>query len=143
MRKGYKLEAQIQKVLDYVNSIGYHAHKNNPRRTVDGVYLEGEPFDYEIMTPMFIDCFDAKEVKGEVWAMHKKDIMQAEHLKHAKNAGIRAYFLIQFGAGTYPLMIDIDSVIDLLKRNIKSIPMTLGKRWDVVEVLKNDSTTNN
>lgn len=139
MRKGYKLEAQIQKVLDYVNAIGYHAHKNHPERTVEGVYRKGEPFDYEILTPNIKDCFDAKEVKGDTWNMKKKDIVQAEHLKHVKNAGLRAYFLIQFGVGTYPLMIEVDKVICLLKQNTKSIPKSIGVKWDVPEVLKNDS----
>lgn len=139
MRKGYKLETQIQKVLDYVNAIGYHAHKNHPERTVDGVYRKGEPFDYEILTPSIKDCFDAKEVQDDTWNMKKKDIVQAENLKHVKNAGLRGYFLVQFGAGSYPMMIDVDKVVNILKKNKKSIHKNLGVKWDVPEVLKNDS----
>lgn len=138
MRKGHKLEQQIQKVLDYVNGIGYHAHKNHPNRTVDGVYLEGEPFDYEIMIPGRTDCFDAKETSGEIWHIKEKDIKQADNLKHAKKSGANAYFLIQFGKGTYPMMIDVDCVINVLENNKKSVPKALGVKWDLVEVLKND-----
>lgn len=136
MRRGYKLEAQIQKVLDYANTKGYHAHKNHPNRTVDGIYLEGEPFDYEIMIPGRIDCFDAKEVKGDVWHLKEKDVKQANHLKHAKNVGAIAYFLVQFGINTYPLMIDVDKVIETLKSGKMSVKKNEGVRWDLIEVLK-------
>lgn len=143
MRKGYKLEAQIQRLLDYVNAIGYHAHKNHPKRTVDGIYIEGEPFDYEVMTKSTTDCFDAKEVQGSVWRLQKKDIVQADHLKHVKNAGARAYFLVQFGVNTYPLMIDIDKVIERLKSGNKSVTKDMGIKWDLVEVVKNDGRADN
>ena len=68
MRRGHYLESQIGKVFDHLNSIGIHAHKNHPHRTVEGTYLEGEPFDYEVMSSP-PHCFDAKEAQGDVWPL--------------------------------------------------------------------------
>ncbi len=134
MRKGYKFEQQIQKVLDYVNSIGGHAHKNHPERTVDGTYIKGEVFDYEVFLPHYKACFDAKEVETDTWRMQQKDIIQAENLKHCKNAGISAYFLIYFKSKGV-LQIDVDKVIEILKKGKKSISWTLGENWSLLEVL--------
>lgn len=131
MRKGYKFEKQIQKVLDYVNSIGGHAHKNHPERTVDGTYIKGEVFDYEVFLPNYKACFDAKEVVTDTWYMLKKDIIQAENLKHCKNAGLQAYFLIYF-KNRGVLQIDVDKVIKVLEQGKKSINYTLGCEWDLL-----------
>ena len=132
MRKGHKFEQQIQKVLDYINSIGGHAHKNHPERTIDGTYIKGEVFDYEIFLPDYKACFDAKEVATDIWHMAQKDIVQADNLKHCKNTGLEAYFLIYFkNRGVY--QIDIDKVIQILEQGKKSISYTSGCEWELLK----------
>lgn len=135
MRRGYKFENEIQKVADYINSVGGHAHKNNAERTIDGIYLKGEPFDYEIFLPEYKCVFDSKECKTDVWHMQKKDILQAENLKHCKNCGLEAYFLICFESDNV-VQIDIDDVIEVLKTGKKSIHKEIGKKWELLEIIK-------
>lgn len=144
MQKGKSLEKQIDNLCKYINSIGYHAHKNNPLRTLDGTYLAGEPYDYEIFlmangTP-YHACFDAKECTDFVWHMKPKDIKQAETLKHCKNAGADAFFLIYFVPLKTLLKIDIDEVICILKEGRKSVPSTCGTAWNIHELLRSIGT---
>lgn len=134
MRKGYKFEHQIQKVLDYVNNVGGHAHKNHAERLQDGTYIKGEPFDYEVFLENYKAVFDAKECATDTWHMLKKDIVQAENLKHCKNAGIDAYFLIYF-KDIGVLEIDIDKVIKVLEQGKKSISYKLGVEWKLLSEL--------
>lgn len=79
--------------------------------------------------------FDAKECQNPIWYMKDKDIKQAENLKHCKNAGLEAYFLIYF-ENKEVKQIDIDAVIEVLKTNKKGIDKNLGKDWGLLEVLK-------
>lgn len=69
--------------------------------------------------------------------MKDKDIKQAENLKHCKNAGLEAYFLIYF-ENKEVKQIDIDDVISVLKTGKKGINKSLGTDWRLVEVLKNE-----
>ena len=50
MRRGYELENELNRLSKYLNANGIHMHKNHPRRTEQGIYLEGEPFDYEVIS---------------------------------------------------------------------------------------------
>lgn len=135
MRKGNKFEAQVQKVADYINSSGGHAHKNHPERTVDGIYKKGEPFDWEMFLKDYKCVFDTKESATDTWHIQKKDILQAEHLKHCKNAGLNAYFLVLF-ANKEVRQIDVDIVIEHLKNNVKSIKKYGLPEWDLLKTLK-------
>lgn len=67
--------------------------------------------------------------------MKDKDIKQAENLKHCKNAGLEAYFLICF-ENKEVKQIDIDDVIEILKTGKKGINKNLGIDWELLEVLK-------
>ena len=133
-KNGRKFEKQIEKVLDYINSIGGHAHKNYAKRLEDGTYLQGEPFDYEAFVKNYHCVFDAKECQGPIWYMKDKDIKQAENLKHCKNAGLNAYFLIYF-ENKEVRQIDIDNVIDVLKIGKKGIKKELGTEWKLLKVI--------
>lgn len=133
MRKGNKFEEQINKVLEYVNKIGGHAHKNHPQRLQDGTYIQGEPFDFEIFLKEYKACFDAKEVKGNTWNLKKKDILQAENLKHCQNTGLKAYFLIY--NENKVKMLDVDLVIEVLKQGKKSIKLDNLPTWDLIKIL--------
>ena len=133
-RRGYIFENQIQKVCDYVEAIGGHAHKNHPERLQDGTYIKGEPFDYEIFLPEYKAVFDAKECKTRKWRMVEKDIRQCNEMKKCKNAGLKAYFLICFEDGDVR-MIDVDTAIETLKRGNKTIPAEGNPCWDLIKIL--------
>lgn len=121
--------------MDYINSTGGHAHKNYAKRLEDGTYIQGEPFDYEAFIKGYHCVFDAKECQGPIWYMKDKDIKQAENLKHCKNVGLEAYFLIYF-ENKEVKQIDIDNVIEILKTGKKGINKNLGIDWELLEVLK-------
>lgn len=139
MQKGRSLERQIDTLCSYINALGFHAHKNHPLRTADGTYLEGEPYDYEIFLSVngapYHACFDAKECADLTWRMKPKDVKQAETLKHCKNAGADAFFLIYFVPMKTLLKIDVDDVISVLKTGHKSVSSTLGTQWDIQALL--------
>ena len=135
MQKGKELETQINKLINYINANGYHAHKNNPCRTQSGKYIAGEPFDFEIFTDTYHCVFDAKECHDTVWRLKPKDIKQAENLKHCKNAGIDAFFLIYFFPLRKLLKIDVDKVIEILKSGVKSVPSKYGEQWEFISHL--------
>lgn len=148
MQKGKYLESQIDKLCKYINAVGFHAHKNHPLRTVDGTFLAGEPYDYEIFARRngapYHACFDAKECMEFSWHMKKKDIKQAEALKHCKNAGVDAFFLIYFVPLGTLLKIDVDDVIAVLQSGSKTVPSTLGVPWDVqslINEIRGEKTT--
>lgn len=136
MQKGRNFEKQIEKVIEYIEKIGFHGHKNYPKRLQDGTYLEGESFDYEIFLPNRHDCFDAKQCNTDTWHILKKDIKQANELKKCKNAGCKAYFLICF-ENEDVRMIDVDLVIAHLKQNKKSIKKYGLLEWDLIQEVQN------
>lgn len=133
-RRGFIFENQIKKVCDYVEAIGGHAHKNHPERTIDGTYIKGEPFDYEIFLPNYKAVFDAKESKTREWRMVAKDIRQCNEMKKCKNAGLKAYFLICF-EGKRVRMVDVDTAIATLKGGSKIISEEGNPSWDLIEIL--------
>lgn len=133
-RRGFIFENQIKKVCDYVEAIGGHAHKNQPERTIDGTYIKGEPFDYEIFLPNYKAVFDAKECKTKKWHMVDKDIRQCNEMKKCKNAGLKAYFLICF-EGKRVRMVDVDTAIATLKGGSKIISEEGNPTWDLIEML--------
>lgn len=135
MQSGRNFEKQIEKVIDYIEKIGFHGHKNYSKRLQDGTYLKGECFDYEIFLPNRHDCFDAKQCETDTWHILKKDIKQTNELKKCKNAGCNAYFLICF-EGHDVRMIDVDIVIEYLKNNKKSIKKYGLPEWNLIEKLK-------
>lgn len=138
MQKGRDFEKRVEKVLDYIDSIGGHAHKNNAFRTIEGDFIKGEPFDYEAFIPGYHCVFDAKKSATDVWHMQKKDLIQANNLKKCKNAGLNAYFLICFENNDVK-EIDIDKVVDVLERGSKSIPKKLGTEWQLLKILEERS----
>lgn len=135
MQKGRSFEKQIEKVIEYIEKLGFHGHKNYARRLEDGTYISGESFDYEIFLPHRHDCFDAKQCATDTWHILKKDIKQCNELKKCKNAGCNAYFLVCY-ENKEVRMIDVDIVIDYLNKNIKSIKKYGLPEWDLIKELK-------
>ena len=134
-KNGRSFEKQIEKVIEYIEKLGFHGHKNYAKRLEDGTYIKGESFDYEIFLPDRHDCFDAKQCKTNTWHIEPKDIKQANELKKCKNAGLNAYFLICFENDDVR-MIDVDDVINVLRQNKKSIKNINLKKWILLEELK-------
>lgn len=129
-------EYQLNKLCDYINSIGYHAHKNHPERLNSGKYIKGEPYDYEIFLPGYKACFDAKQTHGDRWDIEEKDIKQAENLKHCKNSGMDAFFLVYYIKIKKIKKIDVDVFIKTLQEGRKSIRATEGEDWNIEDILK-------
>ena len=96
MRRGHILEKEINKFLKYLDSVGIHGHKNNPDRTLDGTFIKGEPFDYEIICKGKVIVFDVKECNADKWRMQEKDLRQANNLVKCRNEGADAFFLVYF-----------------------------------------------
>lgn len=136
---GKAFEYQINKVCNYINSIGGFATKLSAQRLYDGTYIKGEAFDYIILMKNYKACFDAKYVSGDVWRMQPKDIRQVNELKKCKNAGCNAYFLICF-ENKEVRMIDVDIVIEYLKQNRKSIKKYGLEEWDLIKYINNVRT---
>lgn len=135
MQRGRNFEKQIEKVIEYIEKLGFHGHKNYANRLLDGTYIKGESFDYEIFLPNRHDCFDAKEAETGTYHIVKKDIKQINELKKCKNAGCNAYLLICFEKNDVR-MIDVDVAINLLKNNKKSIKREGNPSWDLIKILK-------
>ena len=135
MQKGRSFEKQIEKVIDHIEKLGFHGHKNYAKRLEDGTYIEGESFDYEIFLPNRHDCFDAKQCDTDTWHIVKKDVRQVNELKKCKNAGCNAYFLICF-ENKDVRMIDVDLVINYLMKNIKSIKKYGLPEWNLIQELR-------
>ena len=136
MRKGYKLEHEIAKVLQCADKLGCHCHKNHPCRTVSGIYIEGEPFDYEVFLPDGVDVFDAKEVSGKAWYMRDKDIRQCNELvKCGRSRACRAYFLLLFDGGDVRT-VSAEHAAAVLKKGCKTITKGECGGWDLTDRLK-------
>lgn len=131
---GKAFEKQINKVCDYINSIGGFASKLSPERLYDGTYIKGEAFDYIVLMKEYKACFDAKYVSGRVWRMQPKDIRQCDAMKKCKNSGLKAYFLICF-EGHDVRMVDVDIAIKTLENGSKTISADGLPKWDLIEIL--------
>lgn len=106
------LEGWVDRQIRIIQHHGYHGHKNHPKRTFDGKYIAGEPFDYEIFTPKVKWCFDAKECAGNHWNLSNAKPGQVNALKQCKNAGLDAFFLVYFRPTGRLIRFDVDTVLE-------------------------------
>ena len=128
MRRGAYLEKELQRILCFLNENGVHAHKNHCDRTVDGVYLEGEPYDYEVFANP-VHVFDAKEAQGDRWPLSNAKPMQVKHLLNCAAHGAEAYFLVLFG-GCDLRRFDVEFVNVAIAAGRKTLDKFEGKSWD-------------
>jgi penicillin-binding protein-related factor A (putative recombinase) len=116
------LENQIDKLITWIieNNLGF-GWKNHPLRNHQGVYIDGEPFDYTIMTKKGFFCFDTKETKKNTWSILDKDIKQACNLHKCSKFGAASFFLIYFITSKKLLKIDIDKFLAIIseRKHIK------------------------
>ena len=129
-------ESQINKLIKYIFDIGYFGTKLHPNRNHTGQYIEGEPFDYMIVLPNYKACFDAKMCEGLKWQFKPKDIKQAENLKHCKNAGMDAFFLVYFSDYKRMVKYDVDLFLSVLAEGRKHLKITEGEEWDYKKCLE-------
>lgn len=145
MQKGSKLEHYINTIIrEVLTPTGLHAHKNNPTRTTSGLYLHGEPFDYELFLPNAIHLFDAKECSDKKlhWNIsHFKNpnhryFKQFQALWACSKAGsfIQAYFLVWFIASPTPthlVRFDLYNIIAALNSRKNFITPKEGISWQL------------
>ena len=139
MRRGYYLEQQLDKVLAHLNAIGIHAHKNHVKRTEGGIYLEGEPFDYEVFAHGKLTCFDAKESHAKRWNLSNAKPMQVKHLLDCHDHGADAFFLVYFVPEHKLVRFDVSMVHKALCGGIKSFTSSEGVPWDWEELTRSNA----
>lgn len=136
MRKGHKFEEWIEKkVMRGVEALGCHWHKNEPRRTLDGVFIAGEPFDYEVFMPDGTDVFDAKDIRSKAWYLKDKDLRQCNELVKCGRAGCRAYFLLRFD-GTDVRAISAIKTAAILAAGCRTVTRGDCTDWELIDRIK-------
>lgn len=134
MRRGFEFENELNRVAKYLNSIGIHMHKNHARRTESGVYIEGEPFDYEVISSGVIHCFDAKECTAKAWNLSNAKLSQLNNLLVCQKNGAQAYFLVWFKVFNKIIRFDVDFIKSALIDGKKSLKPEEGKIWQWTEL---------
>ena len=132
-RRGFAFEIQLERLARHLNSIGVHMHKNHARRTAEGVYIEGEPFDYEVISHGKVHCFDAKECEGKRWNLKNAKLSQLNNLLICAKNGAEAYFLVLFKPDKI-IRFDAAKVCEALQNGQKSLGPEEGATWDWTEL---------
>lgn len=135
MRRGYEFENELNRVSKYLNAQGVHMHKNHARRTEQGIYLEGEPFDYEVINKGTLHCFDAKECTGDRWDLKNAKLNQLNNLLVCRKNGAQAYFLVWFRKLNRIVRFDAEVVRRALTDGRKSMKPEEGALWNWEELL--------
>ena len=139
MRRGYEFEGELNRVSKYLNANGIHMHKNHARRTEQGIYLEGEPFDYEVISGGVIHCFDAKECAGKRWNLSNAKLSQLNNLLVCQKNGAQAYFLVWYRNENAIIRFDAELVRQKLAEGQKSLTSEEGVKWEWTELLTSKS----
>lgn len=131
MRRGHYLESEINRILKYLNSIGIHGHKNHANRTHEGKYLDGECFDYEVISGGKVYCFDAKEVHSPTWNLKTNaKLSQIKALYDTAENGAEAFFLVWFAIQNKIIRFDIYKVRGALEKGVSSLKPEDGSEFD-------------
>lgn len=141
MRRGYEFENELNRVSKYLNANGIHMHKNHARRTEQGIYLEGEPFDYEVISGGIIHCFDAKECSQDSWILKNAKLNQLNNLLVCRKNGAQAYFLVWFKKTNQIIRFDAEVIQKALTEGRKSIKAGEGKTWQWTELVTSRNDT--
>ena len=141
MRRGHEFEAELNRVSKYLNANGIHMHKNHAHRTEQGIYLEGEPFDYEVISGGVIHCFDAKECAGKRWNLSNAKLSQLNNLLVCRKNGAQAYFLVWYRNENAVIRFDAELVRQKLADGQKSLTKEEGKEWQWTELLTSKNIT--
>lgn len=116
-------ENRINRLILAINNSGRgYGWQNQPKRSHEtGTYLEGEPFDFIILSSGYNCVFDAKMTQQDNYKIMKKDIKQANNLFKCYMTGMDAFFLIYFFKKNTYRKIHILDFLNILgtKKNIK------------------------
>ena len=134
MRRGFEFENELNRVSKYLNSKGIHMHKNHAHRTESGLYLEGEPFDYEVISNGHFFCFDAKECASKRWNLSNAKLHQLNNLLICAKNGAQAYFLVWFRESNKVVRFDAEVVRQALADGKKSLTPEEGVLWQWTEL---------
>lgn len=137
------LENQVDLLINFLiqTNKGY-GWKNHPYRNHQGVYIEGEKFDYTIILPHLTMYFDCKmKLKGNAWSIRAKDKKQAINLKKIQelnDKNIECFFLIYFAEYLELKKIHINKVFEILssKNTIYKQDCELFKLKEVLNLNK-------
>ena len=136
MRRGFEFENELNRVAKYLASVGIHMHKNHAHRTESGIYIEGEPFDYEVFSHGTVHCFDAKECSAKSWSLQNAKLSQINNLCMCQKNGAEAYFLVWFKKFNKVIRFDATIVKAALERGRKSLDPDEGEIWEWTELQK-------
>lgn len=137
-RKGAYLERELERVISHLSTLGIHGHKNHVKRTAEGQYLEGEPFDYEVFVNGTVHCFDAKECRENLWSLKNAKPSQVNALLQCAAHGAEAYFLVWFEKGGLRRF-DAAYVKAALTSGKKSLSADEGRPWDWEKLISDKS----
>ena len=141
MRRGFEFEAELARLSKYLNSRGIHMHKNHARRTEQGVYLEGEPFDYEVLSSGVLHCFDAKECTTPRWNLKNAKLSQLNNLLVCQKNGAQAYFLVWYRNINAIIRYDAELIKQKLTNCAKSVTPQEGVKWEWTELVTSRANT--
>lgn len=111
------LEYNINQAIKALNKNGSgFGWQNHPNRNFTGKYIEGEPFDFCIITQNRTIVFDTKFIESKKWSIRSKDIKQAKNLNQcSQNKSTQALFVIYFKEAEKLVAIEATKVIEILK----------------------------
>ena len=116
-------------------------HKNHAKRTESGVYLEGEPFDYEILKGGELHVFDAKECSSAHWNLSNAKLSQLNNMLVCHKNGAQAYFLVWFKLSNKIVRFDAELVRQALVDGKKSLREEDGQLWQWTELATSKTNT--
>lgn len=116
-------EHRINQLIIAINKSGRgFGWQNHPNRTHAGRYIDGEPFDFVILSDNYNCVFDAKMTILDNYKIEKKDIKQAQNLFNCyRYSQSDAFFLIYFHKEKKYRKLHIIDFLNLLnvRKNIK------------------------
>ena len=150
-RNGQAFEAYLNYVCNWLNVFGYHAHKNHSKWDNDrNLFVDGEPFDYEIFWGARVQCFDAKEHLSveypDCWqirytgARGKKILktlwLEICHLSRLqKNSIVDAYFLVYMHGIGKIIKFNVETVRESLLSGEKILSASQGSEWTIYDLI--------
>lgn len=134
------LEYNMNHIVKYLNKSGKgFGWKNHPNRNYDGVYINGEVFDYVIFKETSVYLFDCKETNLDRWVIKEKDVKQAINLKQLAKLNISydCFFLIYFKHMSLIRKLSIDKFCKILM-NKKYVLFSECEKFELESFITND-----
>lgn len=139
-RRGFKFEIELNRIVDILNRNGLHAHKNHAERTIDGRFVRGEPFDYEVLNHGQLFCFDAKECAAKRWNLGNAKLNQIGALLACQRNGAEAFFLVHFTNEGVIKKFPVEQVWEARRDGRASLRMDEGSDFNWQEIFLTKSS---